>query len=158
MRRGLAAIAPVVALLACLGLAGCGGSSDAASTGTPETVANARRAIEALRYPIRLTEPTNRHGVLVGRVQGSRGEHFAFFLFVDRSAPKSMPDVPGYPGFTGEMPHGLLGGGLTDNYIFGSRELPGKGEGKRQFLEQSRIELDVEEALCRQATGEACGI
>jgi hypothetical protein len=127
--------------------------------GTPTTVANARAAIEALGFPIALTEPEGEQGVLVGRVHGSLGERFAFFLFVNRSAPKKMQDVPGYPGFMGEAPHdGLAGGGLVDGYIFGSREVPRKGESKEQFQQQSHIELEVEEALCVQATGEDCGI
>jgi hypothetical protein len=124
--------------------------------GTPTTVANARVAIEALEYPIALEEPTSENGVLIGRVHGSRGEHFAFFLFVNRSVPDQMPGVPGYPGFEGRR--GLLGGGLVDGYIFGSRELPHEGETHAQFQQQSRIELEVEEALCLQATGEDCGI
>lgn len=127
--------------------------------GTPTTVANARAAIEALGFPIQLTEPEEEKGVLVGRVHGSRGERFAIFLFVNRSAPKRMKDVPGYPGFMGEVPRGgLAGGNLVDGYIFGSREIPRKGESRRQLQEQSHIEIEVEEALCKQATGELCGI
>jgi hypothetical protein len=127
--------------------------------GTPTTVAKARAAIDALGLPIRLEEPSGEHGVLVGRVHGSLGETFAFFLFVNRSAPRKMPSVAGYPGFAeaGDE-RGLLGGGLVDGYIFGSRELPRRGESHAQFKEQSRIEGEVEEALCMQATGEYCGI
>jgi hypothetical protein len=127
--------------------------------GTPTTVANARVAIEALDDPVALEEPPGYPGVLVGRVQGSLGERFAFFLFVNRSAPPRMEGVPGYPGFgEGRSKGGLLGGGLVDGYVFGSRELPRRGETKAQFKEQSKIESDVEEALCMQATGEGCGI
>lgn len=127
--------------------------------GTPTTMANARQAIEALGLPIGLTEPEEERGVLVGRVRGSLGERFAFFLFVNRSAPARMKDVPGYPGFHGQNRRGgLLGGTLVDGYIFGSRETPRKGETKRQFQQQSHIEIEVEEALCMQATGELCGI
>lgn len=124
--------------------------------GTPTTIANARAAIEALGFPIVLSEPEEERGVLVGRVHGSLGERFAFFLFVNRSAPERMDDVPGYPGFG--PPGGLAGGTLVDGYIFGSREIPRKGESKRQFRQQSYIEGEVEEALCFQATGEHCGI
>jgi hypothetical protein len=127
--------------------------------GTPTTMANARQAIEALGFPIQLTEPKGEKGVLVGRVHGSLGERFAFFLFVNRSAPVHMKDVPGYPGFQGQNGHGgLLGGTLVDGYILGSRETPRKRETKRQFQQQSHIEIEVEEALCMQATGELCGI
>jgi hypothetical protein len=128
--------------------------------GTPTTVADARAAIEELGYPIRLDEFAGEKGVLVGRVHGSLGERFPFFLFVNRSAPRRMPGVPDYPGFLGEAPHhhGLAGGGLVDGYIFGSREVPVKGESKAQFRQQSNIEIEVEEALCNQATGEDCGI
>jgi hypothetical protein len=126
---------------------------------SPATVANARAAIEALGYPIHLEEPAGEHDVLVGRVRGSLGERFAFFLFVNRGAPKKMPDVPGYPGFM-ELGNerGLAGGGLVEGYVFGSREIPRRGESKAQFKQQSNIELEVEEALCQQATGEGCGI
>jgi hypothetical protein len=127
--------------------------------GTPTTVANARGAIEGLGLPIRLEEPETERGVLVGRVHGGLGERFAFFLFVNRSAPRKMPGVPGYPGFSGAgNKGGLLGGGLVDGYIFGSREIARRGETREQFKEQSRIDLDVEEALCMQAIGEDCGI
>jgi hypothetical protein len=125
--------------------------------GTPTTIANARAAIEALGFPIVLSEPEEERGVLVGRVHGSLGERFAFFLFVNRSAPQQMKDVPGYPGF-GPEGGGLAGGTLVDGYIFGSREVPRKGESKRQFQQQSNIEIEIEEALCLQATGEYCGI
>jgi hypothetical protein len=129
----------------------------------PTTVANARSAIEALDFPIRLEEPPGERGVIVGRVHGSLGERFAFFLFVNRGAPEKMPGVPGYPGFGARG--GLLGGGLVQDeedesggYIFGSRELPRRGESQAQFKQQSHIEGEVEEALCRQATNEDCGI
>jgi hypothetical protein len=129
--------------------------------GAPTTVANARAAIEALGHPIQLEEPASEKNVLVGRVHGSLGERFAFFLFVNRGAPKKMPGVPGYPGFG--PPGGLAGGVLVEKeaeggYIFFSREVPRRGETKAQFKEQSKIEIDVEEALCEQATGEGCGI
>jgi hypothetical protein len=127
--------------------------------GSPTTVANARGAIEALGYPIRLEEPATEHGVLVGRVHGSLGERFAFFLFVNRGAPKKMPDVRGYPGFMEPGNEGgLAGGGLVEGYIFGSHEIPRRGESAAQFKQQSNIEFEVEEALCRQAIGESCGI
>jgi hypothetical protein len=130
--------------------------------GAPTTVANARATIEALGYPIHLEEPAGENGVLVGRVHGSLGERFAFFLFVNRNAPEKMPGVPGYTGF-GQPPRGLAGGVLVEKeaeggYVFGSREIPRKGETKAQFKEQSNIEFKVEEALCEQATGEGCGI
>ncbi|HJZ38485.1 MAG TPA: hypothetical protein VJ204_19600 [Solirubrobacterales bacterium] len=124
--------------------------------GTPTTVVNARGAIEALEDPIELEEPAGENGVIVGRVHGRLGEHFAFFLFINRSAPDKMPGVAGYPGFEGRG--GLLGGGLVEGYIFGSREIPRRGESQAQFKEQSRIEGEVTTALCMQATGEGCGI
>jgi uncharacterized delta-60 repeat protein len=130
--------------------------------GAPTTVANARAAIEALGYPIHLEEPAGEPGVIVGRVHGSLGERFAFFLFVNRGPPKKMPGVPGYPGFG--PPAGLAGGTLVEkegeegHYAFGSRETPRRGETKAQFKQQSKIQFDVEEALCEQATGEGCGI
>src|SRR6202789_429782 len=127
--------------------------------GTPTTVLNAKAAIEALDFPILLQKPPGSPGVLVGRVHGSLGESFAFFLFVNRGAPDRMKGVPGYPGFVGgKSKGGLLGGGLVDGYVFGSRELPRKGETKAQFKQQANIEFEVEEALCMQATGEGCGI
>jgi hypothetical protein len=130
--------------------------------GSPTTVANARAAIEALGFPIHLEEPEGEKNVLVGRVHGSLGERFAFFLFVNRGGPDKMPGVPGYPGFG--PPGGLAGGVLVENededggYVFGSREVPRRGETKAQFRQQSHIEIGVEEALCVQATGEDCGI
>jgi hypothetical protein len=105
--------------------------------GTPTSVANARAAVEELGVPIRLSEPAGEVGASWGMPR--RAIH------------------PRLPGLHGEAPKGgLAGGGLVDGYVFGSREVPASGESKPQFRQQSGIE--VEEALCNQATGEDCGI
>ena len=52
----------------------------------PESMAAARAGIEALPYEIRLLEPRGVENVLIGKVHGSLGETFRFFLFVNRNA------------------------------------------------------------------------
>jgi hypothetical protein len=52
----------------------------------------------------------------------------------------------------------LTGGSVTENYATASVEFRRRGESRVQYRERWHIELAVEEALCEQAIGEACGI
>lgn len=120
----------------------------------PETLAAARRAIERLPYPIDLREPPGVHGVLVAHLHGKHGETSQLFVFVDRSPPTHLPGMPDFHGYS----ESLTGGSVTDHYATASVEFRKRGESRAQFRERFHIEIEVEEALCRQAIGEACGI
>lgn len=124
----------------------------------PESMAAARAGIEALPYEIDLREPAGVANTLIGRVHGSLGETFRFFLFVNRSAAKRLPGVPGY-GFHG--PHkrilnpNLEGGALanTDVILF---TVSRRGESKAQINERYDIQFAIEDDVCRRQTGKVC--
>ena len=128
------------------------------ATPNPESMAAARAGIEALPYDIDLREPPGVANVLIGRVHGSLGETFRFFLFVNRSAARRLPGVPGY-GFHG--PHGrilnrgLEGGSLgnTDVILF---TISRRGESKAQVNERYDIQFAIEDGVCLRQTGEVC--
>ena len=124
------------------------------SSGRPQTLAAARRAIEKLPYRIDLREPPGVHGVLVAQLHGKRGETSQLFLFVNRSPPTHLPGMPDFHGYS----ESLTGGSLTDHYATASVEFRKHGESRAQYRERFHVELEVEEALCKQAMGEACGI
>ena len=124
----------------------------------PESMAAARAGIEALPYEIRLLEPRGVENVLIGKVHGSLGETFRFFLFVNRNAAAHIPGVPGY-GFHG--PHnrilnpGLEGGALANTDVMFST-VGRRGETKAQERERFTILFAVEETVCLRQTGKAC--
>jgi hypothetical protein len=124
----------------------------------PESMAAARAGIEALPYDIRLREPAAVKNALIGKVHGSLGETFRFFLFVNRNAATHIPGVPGY-GFHG--PHdrilnrGLEGGALANTDVM-LTTVSRRGESKAQVNERYDIEFAVEETVCLRQTGEAC--
>jgi hypothetical protein len=117
-------------------------------------MAAARKVIEKLPYPIDLHEPAGVHGVLIAHLHGKHGETSRLFVFVDRSPPTHLPGVPDFHGYS----ESLTGGSVTENYATASVEFRKRGESRAQYRERIHIEVEVEEALCEQATGEACGI
>jgi hypothetical protein len=141
-----------VLVLAGLLLVGCGNSSEASER--PATMMAARRAIERLPYPIELRQPAGVHGVLIAHLHGKRGETSRLFVFVDRSPPTHLPGVPDFHGYS----RSLTGGSVTEHYATASVEFRKRGESRAQFRERFHSEIEVEEALCKQATGEACGV
>jgi hypothetical protein len=124
----------------------------------PESMAAARAGIEALPYDIDLREPPTVANVLIGRVHGSLGETFRFFLFVNRNAAARLPGVPGY-GFHGPhdriLDRGLEGGSLgnTDVIFF---TVYRRGESKAQINERFDIEVAIEDGVCLRQTGRTC--
>lgn len=123
------------------------------SSGQHETLAAARRAIERLPHRIDLREPAGVQGVLVAHLHDKHGIS-RFFVFVNRYPPTYLPGVSDFHGYS----QSLTGGSVTDHYAMASVEYREHGESRAQYWERSHIELEVEEALCKQATGEACGI
>jgi hypothetical protein len=124
----------------------------------PESVAAARAGIEALPYKIRLREVPGVNNILIGKVFGSLGETFRFFLSVNRNAAAHLPGVPGY-GFHGPhnqiLDHGLEGGALANSDVL-LQTIGKRGETKAQENERLEIALAVEETVCRRQTGKAC--
>ncbi len=124
----------------------------------PESMAAARAGIEALPYEIDLREPAGVANTLIGRVHGSLGETFRFFLSVNRSAAKRLPGVPGY-GFHGPhkqiLNHSLEGGSLgnTDVILF---TVSRRGESKAQTNERYDIQFAIEDGVCLRQTGHVC--
>lgn len=117
-------------------------------------MAAARKAIEKLPYPIDLREPAGVHGVLIAHLHAKGGNTSRLFVFVDRSPPTHLPGVPDFHGYS----ESLTGGSVTEHYATASIEFRKRGESHAQYKERIDIEVEVEEALCEQATGEACGI
>lgn len=124
----------------------------------PESMAAARAGIEALPDAIRLREPRGVKNVLIGKVHGSLGETFRFFLFVNRSAAAHIPGVPGY-GFHGAhnriLNRGLEGGALANTDVMFST-VGRRGETRAQENERFDILFAVEETVCLRQTGKAC--
>jgi prolipoprotein diacylglyceryl transferase len=124
----------------------------------PESLPAARAGIEALPYEIHLREARGVKNTLIGKVLGSRGESFRFFLFVNRDAAAHLRHVPGY-GFHGKrhrIPNrGLEGGALANTDVIFSTA-PRRGSTKAQEDEQYTILAAVEETVCRRQTGEPC--
>lgn len=137
--------------------------TEASFTATPappkvETMALARAGIEALPYGIQLREPWDAQNTLIGKVRGSLGETFRFFLFVNRSAAGKLRGAPGY-GFHG--PHnrilnrGLEGGALANTDVMLST-VGRRGETRAQQNERYAILIAVEETVCLRQTGKSC--
>jgi hypothetical protein len=124
----------------------------------PESMAAARAGIEALPYEIQLREPAGVRNVLIGKVYGSLGETFRFFLFVNRNAAAHLPGVPGY-GFHGPhnriLNHGLEGGALANTDVM-LETIGRRGETRAQENERFDIGFAVEDTVCLRQTGKIC--
>jgi hypothetical protein len=112
-------------LLAGLVGGGCGGGS----SGPPETVTAASKAIEQLPYPIELHEAPGVHGVIIGHIHGKRGESPRFFVFVDPPPPTHLPRAPNFQGYS----ESLTGGSVTEHYATASVEFRKRGESRAQY-------------------------
>jgi hypothetical protein len=124
----------------------------------PESLAAARAGIEALPYRIRLRQPPGVKNTLIGKVRGSLGETFRFFLFVNRDATARLRNVPGYsahgPGNTLPGP-GLTGGPLANTDVMFS-SVPRRTDTKAQRRERRKILAAVEATICLRQTGAPC--
>lgn len=110
----------------------------------PESLAAAREGIERLPYAIDLKHARGAKNTLIGKVSGSRGETFRFFLFVNRKpARRILPD------------HGLEGGRLANtDYLFNT--IPRPGETKAQKVQQRKILTAIKNPICVRQTGHTC--
>jgi hypothetical protein len=134
----------VLALLvtAAAALPGCG--SDNLST------EEAREAVEGIPYQVSVHEPDGESGILIGvaRGKGNAIVHFAMVTDMDNDA------VPSY--LRAAADGNLTGGGGW--HVFRDRETPLPGQSPAEYLEQVKISVAIDEALCRAATGDACPI
>lgn len=104
-----------------------------------------------------LREPPDVHNVLIGKVHGTLGETFRFFLFVNRNAPAHLPGVPGY-GFHGPhgrvLNHGLEGGALANTDVM-LKTASRRGETRSRENERYDIEFAIEDTVCKRQTRKA---
>jgi hypothetical protein len=123
----------------------------------PETLEAARRGIEALPYKIRLRTPPGVENALIGKAFVAGGKSFRFFLFVNRSAPKRLPGVPGYEvrGPNGSIHPGLVGGRLANTDVMFAT-VPGPGLTRLQKYRRQQILADVAKTICLRQTGAPC--
>jgi len=134
---------PLACLVLGLGLTACGSSS----SDRAETPAAARAAIEGLRHRIDLRQPEGEPDAIVGTIHAA-GKTSRFFVFVHGGEPFSHRAMVRALGGRGKLP--FEEAELTDNYAFFAPPV--------EYDKLLNIELEVEDALCEQATGEACGI
>jgi len=124
----------------------------------PENFAAARAGIEALPYKIDLKHARGAQNALIGTVQGSLGESFRFFLFVNRKPAKRLRKAPDYSahGPNNELPgRGLEGGRLANtDYLFST--VSRQGETGSQKFQQYKILTAVKNPFCVRQTGREC--
>jgi hypothetical protein len=124
----------------------------------PESLAAARAGIEALPYAIRLREPRGVENTLIGKVRGSLGETFRFFLFVNRGAAPRIPGVPSY-GFHGghsRIPNRGLEASQLGNTDVIVATVPKRSATEAQEREHYKILGAVEKTVCVRQTGKPC--
>lgn len=145
--------AAALTLISTLALSACGSSEVGHS---PETVAAVKRAIEGLHYNIDVHGIPGQEGALLAELHGNLGESERFYVFVHRRVPLRINEVVRALGANNARQ--IEGGELTENYALLSRVGGHRGESQRQKEESESAIFAAEEALCEQATGEACGI
>lgn len=114
----------------------------------PESFAAARAGIEALPFAIAI-RGLRSENALIGKVRGSRGERFAFYLFVNRKAPRRLGGAPGF-----ELSR-LEGAGLAKTDELWST-VPGHKWTRGQRRERERVLSAVANAVCRRQIGSTC--
>ncbi|HTR75329.1 MAG TPA: hypothetical protein VMH33_08755 [Solirubrobacterales bacterium] len=138
---------PAVGALVLLAVVAAGFVAERIFGPTSVSMGEARQAIEGMPYRVSVGEPSE--GVLVGtaRTHGDSVVHFA----VARSF-----DARGVPPRLRRVDQNVTGG---DGFlVWGDGEVRVDGETGRIERERDEVELAVEEALCRKATGKPCSI
>jgi hypothetical protein len=116
------------------------------NTNEPLSVGEAKEAFEGLPYPVKVRE-TGDH-VLIGEVIGRKVVlHFA--------AAESF-DAPGIPPRLRRLDREADGGGNFS--VWDDSKFWGQHGGRYQSDEANRIAVELDEALCRKETGEACPV
>jgi hypothetical protein len=125
-----------------------GQNGGAQGQGPPETISNAKVAIEGLPHPfIFSTPPRDSKRALIVRLEDMLGERFRFFVFVGH-APARL-GVPGYHR------KNLDASALGKSYVMLSRGYI-SGESRAEEDERFTIENEVEDSLCELSEGSAC--
>jgi hypothetical protein len=114
----------------------------------PESFAAARAGIEALPFEIAI-RGLRSENTLVGNVDGSHGDRFAFYLFVNRKAPRRLGGAPGF-----ELSR-LVGGRLAKTDELWST-VPGRNWTRGQKRDRQRILTAVANSVCRRQAGSTC--
>jgi hypothetical protein len=109
--------------------------------------AEAEEAIEALPYRVDVHE--GEHGVLLGTIWDRAGHPVRF-------AVARSYEAEGVPAWLRHLDPNVTGGGGF--ILWGDGEGPQPGEIGPGGREGGKLELAIEEALCRKATGKACPI
>lgn len=122
----------------------------------PESFPAAREGIEALSYDIEIIGVESQRA-LIGKVRGSLGERFRFYLFVNGRAPSQLG---GAPEFEVRGPHRTIHPGLEGGKLANTDELwstvPGRKWSKGQKRERKLILNAVASTVCARQTGNAC--
>lgn len=135
-----------------------------AYVGPPETITNARKAIEGLPFEFAFSSPPrDTKKALIIRTTDKLGRSFRFFLFVGQ-APLDI----GLPSYHREN---LSGGALGHSYVMLNNErqqirpetitipihpIGGSGITAAQEHEFFEIEFAVEDTVCEVSTGNPC--
>jgi hypothetical protein len=114
-----------------------------------DPMSEATEAIEGLPYSVKAREASE--GVLVGSARGHHGAvvHFA----ISEGEGEPAMDIP--PHLTHVDKNVMGGGGFT---VWEDGEAWHHGESAVKWRERQEIAVEIEEALCRKETGDACPI
>lgn len=122
----------------------------------PESFPAAREGVEATPYDIDIIGVESQRA-LIGKVRGSLGERFRFYLFVNGRAPSHLG---GAPEFEVRGPHRNIHPGLEGGKLANTDELwstvPGRKWTKGQRRERKLILNAVASTVCVRQTGSAC--
>jgi hypothetical protein len=115
----------------------------------PDPMSEAREAVEALPYRTSMREVSE--GVLVGTARGRHGAVLHFAISEGEThEPQGIP-----PRLVHVDKNVMGGGGFT---VWEDSEASHSGEARGEWRERGFIAVEIEEALCRKATGEACPV
>ncbi len=157
---------PVLRLLLiasiCVSAAGCSGTS--ADAGDPHflTQSETKQLLLGFQYKFsfrRVALPQGATGALGGRIHGPRHTSFDFGLALGKDAePVLVPDT-NLPNVVRVGPAGFV---WTDNTMRRARNgklIVGRSiHSGAQLREAGHIEVEIEEKLCRAATGKPCPV
>ncbi|HJZ37937.1 MAG TPA: hypothetical protein VJ204_16825 [Solirubrobacterales bacterium] len=146
MSRGLA-----VGMLVILAVVAAGFIAQRLFGSGSDSMAEAREAVESLPY--RVSTHAAPEDVLVGTALGNFGAvvHFAI------AAGEAEPHPPaGVPPRLIRLDKNVMGGGGFS--VWEDGEAPHRGESRPMWRERIAIVSAIEEALCREGTGEACPV
>jgi hypothetical protein len=122
----------------------------------PESFAAAREGVGALPYKIDVRGLRSQNA-MIGHVRGRLGEKFAFYLFVNRKAPRRLGGVP---AFELRGPHYSFHAGLEGGKLANTDELwstvPIRKWTRGQKRERKRILNAVASTVCVRQTGSPC--